>query len=144
MKYYLLTSFLWTAELANSMDGPLLVLIHYFEKCQINLVPVSWLGYLKESIILFLVLMELFNAFLFCKYLSKSSTYYEIVKKCKSQLIICWDNASIHKSKTVKTFWRKKKIRVLWITPYSPWLNPVEGYIGWIKLKLASYLRLGR
>ena len=143
MKYYLLTSFLWTAELTNSMECPLSALSHYFEKCQINLDPVSWLGYLKESIILFLVFMELFDASLFCKYLSKSSTYYEIVKKCKSQLIICWDDVPVRNSKTVKTFWIKK-IRVLWITPYLRWLKSVEGYIGWIKSKLASYLRLGR
>ena len=47
------------------------------------------------------------------------------------KLVFVWDNSSIHTSKKVNDFLKKEEVSILTITPYSPWLNPVESYIGW-------------
>ena len=47
------------------------------------------------------------------------------------------DNATLHKSKKVKAFLCKHKwIKIYHITPYSPELNPIERFWGWLKNKV--------
>ena len=50
-------------------------------------------------------------------------------------MLVC-DNASIHKTKEVCQLLNISKIGLLTIKPYSPWLNPVEGYISAIKKRI--------
>jgi len=52
-------------------------------------------------------------------------------------IVLILDNASIHKSKKVKKFLvRNKWIKIYHITPYSPELNPIERFWGWLKAKI--------
>ena len=58
-------------------------------------------------------------------------------KKDAIYIIVC-DNARIHRAKMVKEFAKKKKIPILFLSPYSPELNFCEQHI------LAHKLRLRR
>ena len=61
-----------------------------------------------------------------------------------NKVVIVWDNASIHKTQRVRDLLKTSKISMLTITPYSPWLNPVEGFIGSFKKKLWSEVNNGK
>ena len=52
------------------------------------------------------------------------------------KLWIIWDNWSIHKSEKVKKFLNEAQIVMIWIVPYSPFLNPTEHLIQAIKQKV--------
>jgi len=61
----------------------------------------------------------------------------------KTPLLMVWDNAPAHKSKTVKTYLENQseqnpRIWLANIPPYSPELNPIEQLWGYIKKKLAN------
>ena len=57
--------------------------------------------------------------------------------------IFVGDNAKIHKSKETESFLKDTNCRLLTITPYSPWLNPAEYFIGAVKNKLKEKLIRG-
>jgi transposase len=48
-----------------------------------------------------------------------------------------WDNLSVHKTRAVQTLFEKAKVKLLFLPPYSPDLNPIE--MCWSKLK--TFLR---
>ena len=50
----------------------------------------------------------------------------------------------INKSADVKKFIRGSNARILTIPPYSPWLNPTEHHIGWIKARIQANVSRGR
>ena len=58
--------------------------------------------------------------------------------------LLVWDNAQVHKSKALKDFILKAKMKLLTITSYSPWLNPTEQLIGWIKARVRNEINSGR
>ena len=51
----------------------------------------------------------------------------------KNFVRLAWDNVTIHKTKIVRELLDEHKMGLLTIKPYSPWLNPAEGYISSIK-----------
>lgn len=54
-------------------------------------------------------------------------------------IVLILDNASIHRSKKVQKFLKEKAwIEILHIPPYSPELNPIERFWGWLKAKIYS------
>lgn len=62
----------------------------------------------------------------------------------KTHLLMVWDNASCHKSKTVKAYLRAQcdddpKIWLENIPPYSPELNPIEQLWGCLKKRLRNH-----
>lgn len=64
-------------------------------------------------------------------------------KAMRKNLLIIWDNAPSHKSKTVKNYlaMQNRKNPKIWlanIPPYSPELNPIELLWGYLKNKLAN------
>lgn len=61
-------------------------------------------------------------------------------KTFKNRLFLLWDNASIHKSQTIKDFLQEQQdnktkydVYVGFIPTYSPELNPIEQLWGYIK-----------
>ena len=44
----------------------------------------------------------------------------------KSTLHLIWDNAGYHKSQVIREFVAKTKIKLHYMPPYSPNLNPIE------------------
>ena len=59
-------------------------------------------------------------------------------------LILVGDNAITHKSIEVQKFIEGSWIRVITINPLSPWLNPCEYLIAYIKNKVKLQLAKGR
>jgi transposase/transposase-like protein len=55
-----------------------------------------------------------------------SSVFIDFLSKLPSGTNLMLDNASIHRSKLVKTFCLDKKMTLNYIPPYCPWYNPVE------------------
>ncbi|WP_235592979.1 transposase, partial [Leptospira borgpetersenii] len=58
-----------------------------------------------------------------------------LLKKNRKKILIVWDNLSAHKSKMMKEFLKanEKRLRVKFLPPYAPELNPQE-YI-WCRWK---------
>ena len=70
---------------------------------------------------------------IFVKYLKGVINQIKQGAKYSKEYVIIWDNAIIHRSEIWKTFLESQNIGLLTIHPYSPWLNPIEHYIGSIK-----------
>ena len=51
----------------------------------------------------------------------KTAKYYEDEKVC-----LIWYNVPIHKAKIVQNAIWKTKLKILFLPPYHPWMNPVE------------------
>ena len=59
-------------------------------------------------------------------------------------IIIILDNATIHKSKKVRTYLKKyKQIHLFFLPPYSPEYNPVEIFWKWLKPKVYGFSAFG-
>jgi transposase len=54
------------------------------------------------------------------------------------KVVLLLDNARIHKSNQVLETARKMKVIVVFNAEYSPWLNPVEQFFGFLKSKLRA------
>ncbi len=50
---------------------------------------------------------------------------------------VVWDNLSVHKTRAVQSLFEKAEVKLLFLPPYSPDLNPIE--MCWSKLK--TFLR---
>ena len=57
--------------------------------------------------------------------------------KRHSKMVIIIDNAGIHKVDKVQTLFRRKKLMVVTLPPYSPWFNPIEHYFRALKLRIS-------
>jgi len=51
------------------------------------------------------------------------------------------DNATFHRKKTLRSIAERFGVRVIFLPPYSPDLNPIEKFWSWLKCKLRSILR---
>ncbi len=54
------------------------------------------------------------------------------------QIVLLMDNAVIHKHQQVLETAMKMKAQVLFNAEYSPWLNPVENFFGYLKKKVRA------
>lgn len=52
--------------------------------------------------------------------------------------VVVLDNASFHAKKRTEEIVKKKGCKVLFMSPYSPDLNPIEQYWAWCKNKVKS------
>ena len=57
-------------------------------------------------------------------------------EKFWKKLIICFDNASIHLTEQIYTFFRIRGLQVVTLPQYTPEWNPVEKVFGWVKTRL--------
>ena len=53
-----------------------------------------------------------------------------------NNVVFFHDNAKFHKSDRVKKFVEEKKLYCLCSAPYSPFLNVIEYFFGYLKLRL--------
>ena len=56
-----------------------------------------------------------------------------LLPKLKPNQVIVMDNASFHKSKTIKELIESKNCKLIYQPPYSPDLNPIEHYWHFLK-----------
>lgn len=69
------------------------------------------------------------------------TTFAEFVSELPDKRPVIIDNASIHKTRAVLKLLNTKGNTVAFTPPYSPWFNPVEFALSWIKRR---FRRLGR
>ncbi|EMO72664.1 transposase [Leptospira santarosai] len=65
-----------------------------------------------------------------------------LLKENRKKILIVWDNLSVHKSKVVKEFLKEneKRLRVEFLPPYAPELNPQEYIWGrWKRNYMANF-----
>jgi transposase len=62
--------------------------------------------------------------------------------KLKERLTIVLDNASFHKSMEITKLFEKNRITLLYLSPYSPDLNPIEKKWAQLKAKIRKYSSL--
>jgi transposase len=66
--------------------------------------------------------------------------YFEsILPKLRKKSVIIMDNASFHKGKRLKDLFEKYGHQLVFLSTYSPDLNPIENMWGTIKNNLRSY-----
>ena len=73
--------------------------------------------------------------------------YYElfyskikIFKEDNELPVLVYDNSVIHKSEKIKSFIQDSRVSIITLTPYNPYLNPIEHLIGAIKSKVKCFL----
>jgi transposase len=59
----------------------------------------------------------------------------------KKDDVVIMDNATFHRKKTLRSIAVGFGVRVIFLPPYSPDLNPIEKFWSWLKSKLRSLLR---
>lgn len=64
----------------------------------------------------------------------------ELLKDIESGSVIVLDNAAFHRKKQLKIIAKKAGCEILFLPPYSPDLNPIEYFWGWLKNKLREIL----
>ena len=72
---------------------------------------------------------EEFNAEVFLKFLQKTLELYHTGK-----IVMILDNSKVHHAKLLKNFLNEnKRLTLVFLPPYSPKLNIIEGLWGWLK-----------
>ena len=94
------------------------------------------MGYTEQTV--------LSNGNKFINYIQHIKHIHEGPEYANTEFVICCDNSTVHKNRVVEQYCREHSISILFITAYSPWLNPVEGYIGRIKSRLSSNKKDGK
>jgi transposase len=59
----------------------------------------------------------------------------------KKDDVVIMDNATFHRKKALRSIAERFGLRVIFLPPYSPDLNPIEKFWSWLKGKLRSVLR---
>ena len=54
--------------------------------------------------------------------------------------VVVMDNASFHRKKRLNDFSIKYNIKIIFLPPYSPELNPIEHFWNWLKKKVSDNL----
>ncbi len=64
----------------------------------------------------------------------------ELLKKLSKGSTIVMDNASFHRKEALREMIERKGLRLIFLPPYSPELNPIEKYWAALKRKLREIL----
>jgi transposase len=65
----------------------------------------------------------------------------KIVEKYDGKkIVMILDNARIHHAKLIQPFLRENEatLKLMYLPPYSPKLNPIEGLWGWMKSEIIN------
>lgn len=78
---------------------------------------------------------EKYDAEIFLNFLKNVLAIYTIGK-----IVMILDNARIHHAKLLKPFLEehKKRLKLIFLPPYSPNLNHIEGFWGWLKSEIIN------
>ena len=137
-------NFLCLQEALKLLPGILLEVSHYIATGPILSVVVSSLDYQARCIMEYMERLVPFNGSSFIKYIKHIRKIEDSKSNGESNYLIWLDNSTVHKNEDVRKYCREKWVWLLFITAYSPWLNPVEGLIGRIKAKLGSKKKQGK
>ena len=67
-------------------------------------------------------------------------TWFEqhLVPLLKRGTVVVMDNASFHRKKQLENIANKHGIKIIFLPPYSPELNPIEHFWNWLKKKITD------
>ena len=54
--------------------------------------------------------------------------------------VVVMDNASFHRKKRLNDLAQQYGIKIIFLPPYSPELNPIEHFWNWLKKKIADLI----
>ena len=63
-----------------------------------------------------------------------------LIPLLKKDTVIVMDNASFHRKKRLYEMAERYKVKVIFLHPYSPELNPIEHFWNWLKKKICDLL----
>lgn len=78
---------------------------------------------------------ERYDAIVFRNFLEQVLTQYP-----KGKIVMILDNARIHHAKLLKSFLdrNKERLELMFLPPYSPEMNLIEGLWGWLKASIIN------
>lgn len=65
---------------------------------------------------------------------------HQLLPALPTQAVIVMDNASFHRRSQLMSAALKRGLRLIFLPPYSPELNPIENFWAWLKRYLRSAL----
>jgi len=76
---------------------------------------------------------QFFNAETFLRFLKNV-----LIRYPQGKIVMALDNARIHHAKLIQPFLeeQKNRLELLFLPPYSPNLNPIEGLWKWLKMSV--------
>ena len=63
-----------------------------------------------------------------------------LIPELPQEAVIVMDNASFHRKKRLYEMAERYKVKVIFLPPYSPELNPIEHFWHWLKKKISDLL----
>ena len=61
-----------------------------------------------------------------------------LIPLLKQGTVVVMDNASFHRKNRLNDIAKKYGIKIIFLPPYSPELNPIEHFWNWLKKKIAD------
>ena len=61
-----------------------------------------------------------------------------LIPLLKRGTVVVMDNASFHRKNCLNNIAKKHEVRIIFLPPYSPELNPIEHFWNWLKKKIAD------
>ena len=67
-----------------------------------------------------------------------------LIPELPQGVVIIMDNASFHRKKRLYELAEQYNVRIIFLPPYSPELNPIENFWHWLKKKICDLLKFSQ
>ena len=67
-----------------------------------------------------------------------------LIPELEQGAVIVMDNASFHRKKRLHEIAEQYKVKIIFLPPYSPELNPIENFWHWLKKKICDLLTFSK
>ena len=67
-----------------------------------------------------------------------------LIRELAKGTVIVMDNASFHRKKRLYELAKQYSVRIIFLPPYSPELNPIENFWHWLKKKICDLLKFSQ
>ena len=64
----------------------------------------------------------------------------ELIPLLTKSTVVVMDNASFHRKNSLNDIAQKYGIKIIFLPPYSPELNPIEHFWNWLKKKIVDLI----
>ncbi|MBQ6435899.1 MAG: IS630 family transposase [Synergistaceae bacterium] len=67
-----------------------------------------------------------------------------LIPELEQGAVVVMDNASFHRKKRLYEIAEQHKIKIIFLPPYSPELNPIEHFWHWLKKRICDLLKISQ